>query len=207
MNSQKPEIKWNTVPEKLGLVATFDQWLADYLQQDQHQVECLLSDKTGTRFLIAWSLLESRYFGGFAKVDKFSAFATEVTENNAFRKENFLEPGRHFHNRYQDKRRYKNLMHKQSSKKLEGILSTKFDTLSDYQRIFMLVFVVYRFRNNIFHGNKKVESWLKFKEQIGFCLRVMQSLISLTKGSGVCPEKAHFARIHHLGGASPTLQF
>ena len=163
-----------------SLAMTFDQWFADYLQQDQHQVERLLRDKTATRFLIAWSLFESRCFGGFVKVDELSAFANEVTENDAFRNEDFLEPGRHFHNRYQDKHRYKNLMHKQSSKELEGILSTQFDTLSDYQLIFMLLFVVYRFRNNIFHGNKGVESWLQYKEQIGFCLKVMQSLISLT---------------------------
>ena len=166
MNSQKPE---------------FDQWLADYLEQDQHKVEHLLSDKTVTRFLIAWSLLESRYFEGFGYDKILSEFATKVTEDDAFQDKDFLELERYFHGRYQNKCCYKNLMHKQSSEKLKGILSTKFDTLSDYQRIFMLLFVVYRFRCNIFHGNKGVGSWLKYKEQIGFCLRVMQSLISLTQ--------------------------
>ena len=72
-------------------------------------------------------------------------------------------------------------MHEQISEKLKGILATKFDALSDYQRIFMLLFVVFRFRCNIFHGNKGVESWLKYKEQIRFCIEVMQSLISLTQ--------------------------
>jgi len=162
---------------------TFDQWFAGYLQQDQPQVERLLNDKTATRFLIAWSLFESRCFEGFAKVNKLSAFATDVTENYTFRNEDFLELGRHFHSRYQDKRRYKNLMHKQSSKEtkeLEDIFSKQFEKLSDYELMFMLLFVVYRFRNNIFHGNKGVESWLKYTEQIGYCLKVMQSLVSLT---------------------------
>ena len=175
MNSQKPKKKWNPVPEK------FEQWLADYLELDQHQVELLLSDKTATRFLIAWSLFESRCFEGFARVDKFSAFATEVTENDAFRNEDFLEFERHFHDRYQNKRHYKRLMHKKSSKDLKDILSTQFDKLSDYQLIFMLLFVVYRFRNNIFHGNKEVKTWDKYPKQIDFCLRVMMDILDLQK--------------------------
>jgi len=106
-----------------------------------------------------------------------------VTENKAFQKDDFLEFGRYFHSRYQNKKRYKNLIHKRNSKEFEGIISTQFDILSDYQLIFMLLFVVYRFRNNIFHGNKGVESWLKYKEQIDFCRRIMQSIISLIIGT------------------------
>ena len=164
-----------------SIAKTFDKWFANYLQQNQHQVDRLLRDKTATRFLIAWSLFESRCFEGFVKVEKLSTFATNITKNDAFRKEDFLEPGRHFHSRYQNKGRYKNLMHKQSSKELDDILSKQFNNLGNGQLIFMLLFVVYRFRNNIFHGNKGVESWLKYKEQISLCLRVMQSLLSLTK--------------------------
>ena len=182
MNSQKPEIKRNPVPEKLRLVVTFDQWLADYLHQNLQEVELLLNDKTVTRFLIAWSLLESRYFEGFGYDKILSEFATKLTEDDAFQNKDFLELERYFHDRYQDKKCYKNLMHKKSSEELDGILSEKFNTLSDYQLIFMLLFVVYRFRCNIFHGNKGVKSWLKYKKQIGFCFGVMQSLISLETG-------------------------
>ena len=177
-------------------VMTFDQWLADYLEQDQLQVERLLRSKMATRFLIAWSLFESRCFEGFVTVDKLSAFADRVTNDDAFRKEVFLESGRHFHIRYQDKQRYKHLMYKQKCPELEGILSTQFDALSDHQLVFMLLFVVYRFRNNIFHGNKGVESWLRYKEQIGFCLGVMQSLISLTTGT---PNKDMQPKANRVG--------
>jgi len=161
----------------------FKKWFAEYLQQDQLQIDRLLNDETATHFLIAWSLFESRCFEGFAKPEKFHAFASDVTENDAFQNEDFLESGKHFHSRYQDKHRYNNLMHRQSSPKLKDILSTQFESLSDYQIIFMLLFIVYRFRCNIFHGNKGVESWLKYKEQINLCLIVMQSLISLTTGT------------------------
>ena len=44
--------------------------------------------------------------------------------------------------------------------------------------VFFLTFVVYRFRNNIFHGNKRVDAWLRFQPQIQDCIRVMQIMIS-----------------------------
>lgn len=34
------------------------------------------------------------------------------------------------------------------------------------QRIFFLAIVAYRFRNNMFHGNKGVQSWLLYTKQI-----------------------------------------
>ena len=43
----------------------------------------------------------------------------------------------------------------------------------------MLLVVVYRFRNNIFHGNKGVDSWLQYRPQIEKCTNVMQHLITL----------------------------
>jgi len=160
---------------------TFDQWFAEYLDQDRLQVERLLRDRTATRFLIAWSLFESRCFEGSIKIGKLSNFAEYIKENGDFRRDAFLEAGRHFHSRYQIKSHYRNLMYKQRSREMEEILSKQFDTLTDYQLIFMLLLVVYRFRNNIFHGNKGVDSWLKYKQQIVFCLDTMQPLISLTK--------------------------
>lgn len=162
---------------------TFDQWFAGYLQKDPSQVERLLNDGTATRFLIAWSLFESRCFEGFAKVCKFEKFSTEMTCHVQFRKEDFLEAATHLHNRYQDKVLYKNLMHEQISKELVVILAKSFDALSPYEIMFMLLFVVYRFRNNIFHGNKGVESWLIYHEQITLCLTVMQLLISLSSST------------------------
>lgn len=160
---------------------TFDQWFADYLKQDESEVKRLLADRTATRFLIAWSLFESRCFEGFAKISKFSGFAKAIAENGDFKCAVLREPAMHFHARYQDKKCYKNLIHRKPLEELEKILAKKFAELSEYELIFLLVFVVYRFRNNIFHGNKGVESWLGYKEQINLCLNVMQSLISVAR--------------------------
>ena len=160
---------------------TFDQWLAGYLQQDAVQVEHLLKDSTVTRFLIAWSLFESNCFDGFLKVSTFEKFSEKFVTTPGFSKENFLEAVAHFHIRYyKDSKHYKRLMHGQTSFAMSVILDKKLVELRESDMIFMLVFVVYRFRNNIFHGNKGVASWLEYEEQINWCLTVMQSLISLS---------------------------
>ena len=140
----------------------------------------MLHDGTATRFLIAWSLFESRCFEGSAKINKFPTFATLFSEIHNFECLALQESATHFHRRYQDKQRYKNLMHGQKSKEMDEIISKEFAELSRYEITLMLLIVVYRFRNNIFHGNKGVESWLQYKEQITLCLTVMQSLISLS---------------------------
>jgi len=69
-------------------------------------------------------------------------------------------------------------MWKQKSPKLKAILSKDFEVLSADEIAFFTIFVVYRYRNNIFHGNKGVASWLKFQDQIKLCIKVMQTLIS-----------------------------
>ncbi|MGC2062309.1 MAG: hypothetical protein WA610_04975 [Thermodesulfovibrionales bacterium] len=156
---------------------TFDQWFSNYLQQDEIQVKLLLNDKTATRFLIAWSLFESKCFEGFAKINKLSEFAKQISENRDFQFEGLQASAAHFHSRYQDKQRYRNLMHDQKSKELKDILDKNLADLSRYESTFMLLIVIYRFRNNIFHGNKGVRSWLYYREQINLCINAMQSLI------------------------------
>jgi len=67
--------------------------------------------------------------------------------------------------------------------KFKKILTKDISNLKPDEVIFFLVLVVYRYRNNIFHGNKGVESWLQFKDQIEYCIRIMQILIDTAKKS------------------------
>ncbi|HCE68278.1 MAG: hypothetical protein A2X82_03590 [Geobacteraceae bacterium GWC2_55_20] len=159
---------------------TFDQWFAKYLDQDEHQVEVLLCDKTAIRFLIAWSIFESKCFRGFAKINELSDFAKTFSERHDFDFAALQVPAALFHIRYQDKQLYKNLMHSQQSKELESVLIKEFCNLNSYEITLMLLIVIYRFRNNIFHGNKGVKSWLVFGEQINLCINAMQSFIPTT---------------------------
>ncbi len=58
------------------------------------------------------------------------------------------------------------------------LLAKSVNRLSDAESVFLLSFVVYRFRNNIFHGNKGVNSWLSYTEQIELCIRSMMAFVN-----------------------------
>lgn len=159
-------------------VDPFDQWVANYLGQDAREVTRLLGDKTAIRFLIAWSLFETSCFGGFAKVEDFDDFARDLVSTKGYQPSELMVAANHFHERYQDKKLYRNLMHKQKSPCIALIRQKDVGSLSADEIVFFVIFVVYRYRNNIFHGNKGVQSWLKFKHQIKLCINVMQTLIT-----------------------------
>lgn len=156
---------------------TFEQWFARYLHQDESQVKLLLRDATATEFLITWSIFESKCFNGFAKIDMFPNYAKQLSPDVDF--VGLKKSASHFHNRYQDEQRRKNLMHRQKSKELKSILSKNLERLSDYEVALMILIVIYRFRNNIFHGNKGIESWLVYKEQVKLCIAAMQAFIPI----------------------------
>jgi len=156
----------------------FDAWFADYLEQSQIQVEHLLRDKTAIRFLIAWSLLETSCFHGFAKGSELEKHCSRIAEDERFNPLPLIPILEHFHTRYQDEKLYANLMHKNNHPNIKSLLNRPVNALSNRESMFFLISVVYRYRNNIFHGSKGVGSWLKFKPQIEYCIQVMQALIT-----------------------------
>lgn len=169
-------------------VDDFDQWFANYLSQDASEVARLLSDETAIRFLIAWSLFETSCFDREAKVEKLEDFARNLVSTKGFHSGELRDAAIHFHERYQNNKLYRNLMHQKDNlrhqteqPRLVSILSKDFESLSADEIVFFVIFVVFRFRNNIFHGNKGVASWLKFKDQIKLCIKVMQTFITFAE--------------------------
>ena len=158
-------------------VDQFDRWFANYLGQAALQVELLHRDKTAIHFLIAWSLFETSCFDKEAKVGNFEAFARDLVSTKGFQSGELRDAANHFHERYQDKKLYRNLMHQKVQPRLDSILSKDFESLSAEEIVFFVIFVVFRYRNNVFHCNKGVASWLKYKDQINQCIKVMQTLI------------------------------
>ena len=158
-------------------MASFSKWFASVLGQSQIEVERLLRHPSATHFLVAWSLYESKCFGGYVKPSKFDDYVVRCI-SEGFNIGQLNAHTEHFHTRYQNADRFKSLMHKQSSSRLNQILIQPASTLSSEDRLFLLVFVAYRFRNNIFHGNKGVDSWLRFSEQIDLCTEALQAFVS-----------------------------
>lgn len=154
----------------------FHSWLAALFEQSEIEVRCLMDDGTALQFLIAWSLFEAKCFSGYVKAAKISAYAESVSPSIC--QQSISGAVAHFHERYQDKSAFKNLLHKQENSRLSELIGLKLAELTDEDRVFFLVFVVYRFRNNIFHGNKGVDSWLRYREQIQHCIGAMQVFVS-----------------------------
>jgi len=165
--------------KQIKLTKDFDIWFSNYLRQDRIQIQRLLDDGMATRFLIAWSLFESKCFNGYVKIGALSNFARNVSEDVRFMRDGFELAGRHFHERYQDKKLLSNLLYGKKVKGLSIILEKPYGKVDDFELLYFLLIVIYRYRNNIFHGNKGVDSWLQYRRQIQFCLDVMQQLISI----------------------------
>ena len=163
-------------------MSAFVSWLADVLQEDKSDVNLLLQDETALHFLIAWSLFESKCFSGFLKVKDLISFADEAVQAG-FAPLTVVRQLNHFHGRYGDRKKLDNLLSDKKTpaavlENFKRCLASQFSSLADRDRVFTVLFVIYRFRNNIFHGNKRVESWLQYREQISLCTEAMQKFVA-----------------------------
>ena len=159
-------------------IGTFNRWFADYLAQSPLEVERLLCDRTAVQFLIAWSLLETGCFHGFAQGKELKSHCTRLVEVENFDAKVLAPIVAAFHSRYKNKKRYANLMHDHALPDIKDLLARPILSLSPLEKVFLVVSVIFRYRNNIFHGTKGVQSWLVFKPQIEQCIQAMQHLLS-----------------------------
>ncbi|MGY2932712.1 hypothetical protein IVA93_31715 [Bradyrhizobium sp. 155] len=106
-------------------------------------------------------------FGGYAKRTAQSVSLAQLRDTAA-----------HFHARYQDKTRFANLMHGEKDPAPLGVAGRPVRRTHQRRQVVSSCLVVFRYRDNIFHGNKGVESWLLYREQIRHCIESMQVLIS-----------------------------
>lgn len=163
-------------PHEMTSSSTFASWLGTLFRHSELQVRRLLDDGTALHFLVAWSLFESKCFSGFVKAAEIASYAERVAPR--FGPQAVHDAVVHFYQRYQHETLFRNLMHRQKDERLSGLLEGSMDQLSPQDKVYFVVFVIHRFRNNIFHGNKGVDSWLKYRQQIQYCVEAMQVLVS-----------------------------
>jgi hypothetical protein len=160
----------------------FSKWLASILDERESDVQLLLDERFALHFLIAWSLFESKCFDGFLKAKGLTSFS-EKQIANGLAPELLYDYARPFHERYQGKPEFSNLVQGDKTPKdvadhFRQCLSVPVSDLTPADLVFLVVFVVYRYRNNMFHGSKRVRSWLGYKEQILQCIGAMQVFVS-----------------------------
>ena len=165
------------------MIETLKTWLSKYLEiEDSSKTESFFRNENVTECLVMWTIFERDVFNGFVKYQNLASFASQAPGiwNKALNSE-FL----HFHNRYQNEVLYKDLIHKDDYKEIREIKSKQSSAITNQEKLSFVLYVVYRYRNNIFHGSKGVESWLQFSPQIESCVKVMIEILNskLNEGS------------------------
>lgn len=173
-------------PQKDPLT-TFNNWLSTLLSASEADIDKIMSNETALQFLIAWSLFESKCFKGKLEAGKLRGKADEFTKEG-LQPRLIAKQAEHFHKRYRGTEgalALENLVHEREGRTptrlLEDFklcLSKSWESLSDNDQVFVVTFVVYRYRNNMFHGSKGVQSWLRYGPQIKHCIAAMQAFIS-----------------------------
>ena len=110
-------------------------------------------------FLFIWAIFEGEACGGYAKINQIK------TIKNRFSNINILEIFSFFQLRYSNnKSKFDNLRisEQKIKQRTYNILTSKSPTKDEMTEA--LLVILFRFRNNIFHGNKKPLQWGKYDD-------------------------------------------
>ena len=150
------------------------KWLSDYFEYDKPFDEVLKDEKV-TSFLLIWPIFEQKLFKEFATEKDICKVADKLGLN--YNKYGVEEIVKYFYDRYQDSKKRKHLMHKSKAPFFINILEKDYNVMSDKEKTELLLYVVFRYRNNIFHGNKGIKSWTQYSKEINYCMTVMMNLL------------------------------
>ena len=163
-------------------MADFEIWLSGLLGQRKDAAKRLLSDRTALHFLIAWSLFESKCAGGRFEMkslldEKF--FPAPIAAEQV----SLRDLAATFHARYQDANRLSTLAPSELTPrdvlgKMQTLLLLPETQLSAIDHCFVCAFVAARIRNNMFHGVKGIDDWLRDKSLIEKGIGVLQLFVS-----------------------------
>ena len=166
----------NDISEKYKYIQSTKEWLAQYFDTNVTKIQELLKDELATSFLLIWPIFEQTFFSNFCKKENIEKFSKNYEKFFSYE-----EIFQHFYLRYQNNDHYRNLTHQSRYPKFEQILHKPQNYITEREKLLFITFVVYRYRNNIFHGNKGIKSWSQFKQQIAYCLEFMTSMLNKKK--------------------------
>jgi hypothetical protein len=163
------------------------KWLSDnfYVDRTDPSLEIV------KQFLLVLPIIELELFNGEYETENIPTIAEN--KQNLFKNIEWAEDyAKYFFERYQDARLYDELITTVVKGKpelqdwgefREIITKFKCKDLNEKQKLTILLFVVFRYRKNIFHGDKLIETWHKYAEQIKKCLNFIVRLHDCWKAS------------------------
>jgi len=160
------------------------KFLADHYKLQDYEVKEFLDHIESFYLLLIWGIFEQKYFPGknadiFGSIKKMENNFTDDCYYNDFN--NIVLS---LHDTFQDNTRWEKLDNEILSKKekfevFTNICNKKKEELSDIEKIRFGLFIVYRYRNNIFHGLKEANNYKLYTKEIGNCVEL---LIAYMKG-------------------------
>ena len=155
------------------------EWLAVQFDTKTWNIKDLLQTQNATVYLRIWPIMEHKVFNGFMKgksIDPVSELMGEY-----FDEMNSEEKVRYFHNRYQDAEKYRHLTGSMKYESMEKALAKNYSELTNTEKMIVMMTTVYRYRNNIFHGNKAIGEWNRYSKEIEYCTEFMMSVVDVYK--------------------------
>ena len=156
------------------------EWINGYLQHngliDREQVQCI------TSFSLLWNLFEGHYCNQRASIRAFEAMVTRIAEKGVLSPSRFDEHINYFKLRYisgeQLNTLFQGLCFRPNDRKdlVENVLLGKNNDIKDI--VLSLIIIVYRLRNNLFHGIKSLHEINgqvdNFKNANGILMKVIE---------------------------------
>lgn len=158
------------------------EWLAKTLEIDGWLVSETVKNQMATVFLLIWPILETKVFNNDMSHRQITDISNLVKDELSDIELDMVS--RHFYDRYQDKNKYRKLVAGRDWTKIERVLDKPYNRIYKDEKIALMIFVVYRYRNNIFHGIKSIKEWKNFSEEIQLCIRFMVMLGNCMKIEG-----------------------
>lgn len=172
--------------ESLGQVK---DWLKSRFKANDADMEEIIKYDFALYFLMTWNIFETCLFEKSCQLREALENEDRINQLSNFIDDEFTETIRAFFDRYKDNEKYvEALFHGNRDNRdrnsfeedlFQSFLDGGFDQLkSNSSKVIKFTFcVIIRYRNNMFHGNKYVGNWSKYKKQVIDCTSMMQWLI------------------------------
>jgi hypothetical protein len=134
-------------------------------------------------FTLLWSLFEARALNRAASSGAIDALARRLVRDRRVDAEGFAEPLVYFRNRYFQKGipthhyNFLNLRRNDQPDLVRAVLGGNNETFADYLSV--LLIVVYRLRNNLFHGEKWVYGLRAQRANFEHVNKILMSTLAL----------------------------
>lgn len=161
------------------------KWVSNQLNIDKKWIDELYESELGLNFMLVCLIFEDKVFDKEIKMKNINEKIENLNGNlneeleNCFSKfiERYSSDFEKLYHLCQDEKCEKKCSKKNCKMKniIEKYKLNKKNVFSLDEKKYLLLRIAIRYRNNLFHPNKNIGTWLsKFEEQINDCIKVMK---------------------------------